>query len=184
MKTLRYFTIALIAMFLIATLGTVTWAAPGPGPGPEPNSKECGLIGTWFGHAGSSMAWLGIHTPGSKDAKNGEMLMNWVYIDSGLLGGSATSMTPGHGVWEQIGKGQYRYTWYTYGIDLSLSSDPLFSVRVSGLATNADCDNINISYKYEIFYPAVYPQDMSGATPYDTITGSAAETRVPLTVTP
>lgn len=128
--------------------------------------------------------WLGIQTAGSTDAKNGEMLLNWVYVAGDLLNAGssqASRMTPGHGVWEQISNGTYRYTWYAYGID-SWGS-PLFSIRVKGLATNTDSNNVAISYTYDVFAPAVLPQDMSGATPVATITGNAEETRVPL-VTP
>ncbi len=182
MNTRRNITIALTVVLAIAAIGTVAWAAPAPG------SEECGLIGTWYGHAYSSMKWMASHTAGSKDAKNGEMLLNWVFIDDGLLlQGSplaAVSMTPGHGVWEQIDKDQYRYTWYAYGIsDLGY---PVFSVRVSGLAKNTDCDNVAIDFKYEVFEGLVRPQDMSTATPIGTIDsepGKSGETRVPL-VTP
>ncbi len=59
---------------------------------------------------------------------------------------------------------------------------PFYSVRVSGTATNTDCDNIAIHYTYEIFAGFVLPQDMSGLDPVGTITDVAGETRVPLTV--
>jgi hypothetical protein len=106
------------------------------------------------------------------------MLMNWTHISTYLLNG-ATLMTPGHGVWQMISRGQYKYTWYAYGI-LDVSGDPWYSVRVSGLAANTDCNNVVITYTYEIFAGAVLPQEMSEATPAVVITGSAEETRVPL----
>jgi hypothetical protein len=187
MNAKRNLTIVLTAVLVIAAIGTVAWGSPGP------DSKECGLIGTWSGHASSSLFWLGVHTAGSKDAGNGEMLLNWMGVSVDLLHpegyySTVTHMTPGHGVWEQInkgrcrdGKGQYKFTWYAYGLDDS--GNAIYSVRVSGLAKNTDCDHVSIDYTYEVFDGWIYPQDMSGHTPFDSIVGNAAETRVPL-VTP
>jgi hypothetical protein len=190
MKTHRKFTGALSAALAIAAISTVAWAGPGPGPGP----KECGLIGTWSGSAGSSLVWLAIHTAGSTDDKNGEMLLDWVYVSPYLLnpssvtvftGSPATRMTGGHGVWQQISKGQYKgqynYTWYTYGINAD--GFPVYTVRVTGVAATAKCDDVSISYTYEVFPPTFPPQNVSGTPLYSTSDG-AAETRVPLTVTP
>jgi hypothetical protein len=167
---------ALAAVFALAAAWPCTAAAAGP--------KECGLIGTWYGNAGSPLSWLGVHTAGSK-ITNGEMVMHWVRVKDYLLtlDGTypATRLTDGHGVWEQTAKGKYKYTWYAYGIGTS-NDLPLYSVRVSGTATNTDCDNIAIDFMYEIFDGFVLPQDMSGAVPVATITDVAGETRVPLTV--
>jgi hypothetical protein len=112
------------------------------------------------------------------------MLLDWVSVDPGLLAGAAV-LTPGRGVWQEIRKGQYKYTWYAYGLDEL--GERFYSVRVSGLATLADCNNVDISYTYEIFYPSVDPHRMSEAVPVEVIPtsppGQAHETRVPLTVT-
>lgn len=109
------------------------------------------------------------------------MLLNWLYINPNLLFNNATSMTPGHGVWQQTGKGQYQYTWYAYGLDAS--GNRVFSVRTSGIATNTDCNNVAISYTYEVFVPAVLPNQMSGASPVGVITDTdGGETRLPLVV--
>jgi hypothetical protein len=186
MKTKCNFTIVLMAVLTIAAISTAAWAQTGP----QPKSQECGLIGTWVGGAGSSMVWLGVHTAGSKDAKNGEMLMNWVKVSNSLGGAPGFHLTPGHGVWEQIDKGEdkgkYKYTWYAYGIEDS-SGVVGYSVRVSGVAMNTDCDNVSIHYKYEMFAGFVGPQEMSNVDPsgYSFIEGDAAETRLPLAqVTP
>lgn len=191
MKTKRNLTIVLTTVLSIAAIGTTAWAGTGTGPGPD--SKECGLIGTWSGWADyawptsstaptPSIAWLGIHTAGSQNAKNGEMLLNWVFVNGNLLTlyghYPASHLTPGHGVWEQINNNQYSYTWYAYGLDASGS--PLYSVKVSGLVTNMNCDNASITYKYEVFNGLVSPQNMS-SSPYATKLGIAGETRVPLT---
>ena len=193
MKAKRNLAMVLTALLVIVATGTVAWDSPGP------DSKECGLIGTWYGHAYSSLKWLAVQTAGSKDARNGEMLLNWVYVSGSLLhvkGASinysnVTHMTPGHGVWEQIdkgpyryGKGQYNYTWYAYG--LNASGNVVYSLRVRGLAKNTDCDNVAIDFTYEVFDGLVLPQDMSESTPVFTIQsepGNSGETRVPL-VTP
>jgi hypothetical protein len=186
MKTTRNFTIVLTAIIVfsavlaIAATPTAAWAAPGS------KSNECGLIGTWSGYADapwpySSAAWLAVLTAGSKDDKNGEMLMNWVSLNSSLLTWygtyPASRMTPGHGVWEQTGKGQYGYTWYAYGVDAL--GNVLYSVSVRGLATLTDCNNAQITYTYEVFNGLIPPQDLSSYTPDHSTSGNGAETRVP-----
>lgn len=169
--------IALAAVFALAAAWPRTAAAAGP--------AECGLIGTWYGNAGSPLSWFGVHTAGTTITK-GEMLLNWVRIKDSLITvygayPTATRLTEGRGVWEQTGKGEYKYTWYAYGSDISANL-PIYSVRVSGLARNTDCDNTAIDFTYEVFDGFVLPQDMSGAVPLGTITDVGEQTRVPLTV--
>ena len=172
----------IMAMLLTAVFAlAAAWPCAATAAGPT----ECGLIGTWYGSVGASLKWLGVQTAGSTTAK-GEMQLNWVRVQEWLVNvdgayPTATNLTAGHGVWEQTAKGQYKYTWYAYGIGTS-ADPPVFSVRVSGTAKNTDCNNIAIDFTYEIFKGLVLPQDMSGATPFATITDSAGETRVPLTV--
>ena len=172
MTTQRKFARALTAAFATAAISTAALAA---GP------TECGLIGTWLGEETNDMVWLGVHTAGSATTK-GVMQMNWVYVNPNLQVPN-TSLTPGVGAWEQTGKGQYKYTWYAYGTDKDTGL-PSYSVRVSGTAANATCDKVNITYVYEIYYPAVSPSDMSLDNPYlaDVKSGTASETRLPLTV--
>jgi hypothetical protein len=167
----------------MAVVAAFTLAAVWPCAAAPKDPKECSLVGTWYGDAGSPLSWLGIHTAG-KDDKNGEMLMNWVRVKNSLVSfqgmfTTATRLTGGHGVWEQSRKNQYKYTWYAYGIDAS--GQPVYSVRVSGLATITDCDNVTINFTYDVFAGLVLPQDMSGAVPVGNITDVAFETRVPLT---
>jgi hypothetical protein len=182
MKTQRHFSRALTAL-AVAAIGTVAWAAPGP--------KECGLIGTWAGAAGGSMQWMAIHTAGSTDDKSGEMLLDLFHVENYLLnpaavtavtGSPATRMSGGHGVWQQhqLGRGHYNYnyTWYTYGINES--GYPVYTVRVRGVATNTDCDNVQISYTYEVFPAAFPPQAVVGTPLYSTSSEDAGEMRVPL----
>ncbi len=176
--------LALAAVFALAA--ALPCAAEAAGP------TECGLIGTWYGNAGP-LRWLGVHTAGSTIIE-GEMVLNWVLVRDYLLYAchdnaageyvcydTATRLTDGHGVWEQTRKGEYKYTWYAYGIE-SAALAPLYSVRVSGTATNTDCDHIAINFTYEIFDGFVLPQNMSGAVPVGYIRDTAGETRVPLTV--
>jgi hypothetical protein len=168
---------ALAAVCALAAAWPCAAAAAGP--------TECGLIGTWYGNAGSPLTWLGVHTAGSTNIK-GEMVMHWVRVRDYLITAyglypDATRLTDGHGVWEKTVKDQYKYTWYAYGIGTS-NDPPLFSVRVSGTATMTDCDNIAIDFTYEIFDGFVLPQDMSGVEPVGAITDVARETRVPLAV--
>ena len=99
--------------------------------------------------------------------------------ESLLLG--AVRLTDGRGVWLQTGTGQYKYTWYAYGIDAS--GQKAYSVRTSGIATSTDCDNIAITYTYEVFIPPVDPPAMFGATPALWVSDTDADAaRVPLTV--
>ena len=172
MKTQCKFTRTLTAAFVSAAISAAALAA---GP------TECGLIGTWLGEEPNDMVWLGVHTAGSATTK-GVMQMNWVYVNPSLQAPETTLM-PGVGAWEQTGRGQYNYTWYAYGID-KVIGEPVYSVRVSGTATNATCDKVNITYVYEIYYPAVGPADMSLSNPNlaGLKSGTASETRLPLTV--
>lgn len=168
---------ALAVVFALAAAWPCSAAPAGP--------KECGLIGTWYGSVGASLKWLSVHTAGTDD-KNGQMQLNWVRVEDWLVTvdpfyPTATSLTAGHGVWEQTRKGEYKYTWYAYGIS-TLNDVPLYSVRVSGTSKNTDCNNIEIYYTYEIFDGFVLPQGMSGLTPVGSITDVASGTRVPLTV--
>ncbi len=98
---------------------------------PPAGPKECSLIGTWYGNTGSD-TWLGVNTAGSTITK-GEMVMNWVRIRDYLLTlegyyPTVTSLTNGHGVWQQTAKGKYKYTWYAYGVE-TLVNEPVYSVR-------------------------------------------------------
>ena len=177
----------IVAMTLAAVFALATWpCTAAAGEHQEYGPKECGLIGAWYGNAGSPLSWLGVHTAGSTPTE-GEMQLNWVRVKNSLLNvnntyPTATRITDGRGVWVQTAKGQYKYTWYAYGIGTSANDPPVYSVRVSGTAQNTDCDNIFINFTYEIFNGLVLPQDMSGAIPVTTITDIASETRTPLTV--
>ncbi len=189
---------ALAAVFALAAAWPRASSAAGP--------AECSLIGTWYGDGGYALKWLGIQTAGSSSTK-GEMEMNWVRISEWLLKvqdpvtgvdhyPGATILTGGRGVWEQTSKGQYKYTWYAYGLGLTeYFNSPIYSVRVSGLARNIaefedvtlnPCDSILIDFTYEVFDKFVLPQQMSDAVPVVTLTsedlGPVLEMRVPLIV--
>jgi hypothetical protein len=205
MKTKRNFAIVLTAVLVIAAIGTAAWAAETPIP------KATGLAGSWTGGtADEYMEWMAIHTPGTNPT-GGEMLMNWVKVDprliqvSGLFPGAtrltpghgvwektevsghfpgATRLTPGHGDWEKTVKGQYMYTWYAYGMgDIDGNPVRYYTVRVTGLATMTDSDNVSISYRYDVFGGYVAPQDMSTTPIVHTYSGDASEKRLTL-VTP
>ena len=180
---------ALAAVFVIAAAWPCASSAAG--------RAECGLIGTWAGDAGNSLRWLGVHTPGSTLTR-GEMALNWVRVLDSLLKvtvntvdlyPNATLLTEGHGVWEMTAKGEYNYTWYAYGIE-AMNKKAIYSVRVSGLATNTNlgdeninpCDFVKIDFTYEIFDGFLAPYEMTVAVPVATISAVASETRVPLTV--
>lgn len=170
---------ALAAVFALVAAWPCTIAEAGP--------TECGMIGTWYGDVDSPLKWLGVHTAGSSLTK-GEMLLEWVRVSNELLiiygtYPTVTRLSNGRGVWEQTVKGKYRYTWYAYGIS-TLDDLPVYSVRVSGLAENTDCDHVAISFTYEVFAGFVLPQAMSGFTPDLAIADYADQTRVPLTVVP
>jgi hypothetical protein len=171
--------VAAVAVVSAALTITATWAAP-------PTSKETGLIGAWTGGTDDEyLEWMAIHT--GSNPTSGEMLLNWVYVRPGLLSVShkypnVTRLTAGHGVWEQIRKRQYRYTWYARGVDDAPNPIVYYTVRVTGLATVTASDNVSINYTYEVFDGFVSPQQMSTLTPF-AYQGQASETRLPL-VTP
>jgi hypothetical protein len=180
---------ALALAAIIALVAIFPCAAVAAGP------DECNLIGTWAGNAGDDMYWMAVHTAGSTK-NSGTMLMDWIYIDKGLLNavegfdsleGSYTHLTPGHGVWEKVAEGIYNYTWYAYGIyeadfddDGIIDKMPGYVVRVTGTATSDGCDTINIDYSYEIRKPEGWPpqgMDENWDLLYST-TGQASEFRV------
>ncbi len=192
---------ALAAVFAV----TAVWPCASSAAGPP----ECSMIGTWYGDVGYSLRWLGVQTAGSTNTK-GEMVLDWNRVSNSLLkvtvpdeSGShdlypnATILTGGRGVWEMIAKGQYKYTWYAYGIGTPGYS-PIYSVRVSGIARNTNmlgeesvnpCDYILIDFVYEVFDKFILPQDMSNHDPVATISSASddspgIEIRVPLMVVP
>ena len=172
MNTSRKFTRMLVAACTAASLGTAASAAP------TTAATECGLIGAWSGYEANDLYWLGVHTAGTYPSE-GVMSLDWRYVNPNLLAGAAR-LTNGYGVWEQVRRGQYRYTWYAYGVDSE--GQAIYSVRVSGLAKNTDCNNVEIGYTYEIFYPSVEPNLMSSSSPVDVKTGTSYQTRLPLAV--
>ena len=172
MKKQLRFTRAFIMALAIAAISMPAWAAGPP---------DCGMVGTWYGNVSSQLSFFAVHSAGTSD-KKGVMVLNWVTVKDDLLVGAAR-LTEGRGVWEQVSRGQYKYTWYAYGINADGGKS--YSVRVSGIATNVDCDNIAFEYTFEVFGPFVRPQDMSGQTPFSYIYDTdGAMTRVPLTVVP
>lgn len=172
MQTWRKFTRALTAAVAIGAISTAGWAAA---------PTECGLIGSWVGaDAGSDLVWLGVHTAGSTNTR-GEMLMDWV--TNNMVFVSSARMTPGRGVWEQTGKGQYKYTWYAFVIDDGVGgTGKTYRVIVSGTAANTDCDNIAIKYRFRLYDDSISNTDPIYVTPtMDRDPGNASETRLPLT---
>jgi hypothetical protein len=163
--------VMLVAVVFVLDTGWSNAVAAGP--------KECSVIGTWAGNAGDDMYWLGGHTAGSTLIK-GELLLDLIFVSDDLLQ-NATRLTPGRGVWESTGKGEYKYTWYAYGINES--GEPIYTVRVSGTSTIKDCDTNIIQYLYEIFQTnsAWPPQDLSGDPDYS-MSGVAYESRIRLKV--
>jgi hypothetical protein len=165
--------IAALAFAVVSS--TAAWAAP-----PPPVPTECSLIGTWMGEASGDLVWWGIHTAGTRD-KNGEMMLDWVYADPGLIG-DGYRLGPGRGVWEQTTKGHYNYTWYAYGYDNAGSPSPVYTVKVHGTAENTDCNSVRIEYIFEMFMPPIAPwEDTSLVTPVGSTSGVAHEYRVLVT---
>jgi len=189
MKTKQNFTIALIALLVIAVISSTAWAKK---PVPPP-ACPAGLTGTWVGGAGNDIHWLAAHTSDSLDPTKGEMIMNWTYIKPGFIGGisSGFTLTPGHGVWQLNNDGNYDYTWYAYAIDPN-TGNIAYTIRVSGVAmlrdienpTVPNCDIAIIYYNFDMVEGEFFPWDSNTAN-FQTITsGEAGEMRVPLEVTP
>jgi len=178
MKTKQNLTIAIMALLAIALMTTGTLAKDKKGP-----PTECGLAGTWMGVPDGPLVWSAIHTadPGGM---SGTMQLNWVFVGTELLTWyskyDVTHLSPGNGVWKKTGPDQYDYTWYAFGI--GIDGSPAYSLRVSGKATITNCDNVDITYVYELFDPPVFPWEMTGDAKWGT-SGTGVEIRLPL-VTP
>ena len=138
MKTRQTFIRALAAALAFAAFSSVAFAAP--------PAKECGFIGTWTGGEGDDVAFLGVHTPGTSDT-NGQMALDWYYVNPSFIGPDAT-LSNARGIWEQTAKGQFKYTWYAVVTDTSTFQ--MAWVRVSGTATNASCNELQITWTFEI----------------------------------
>jgi hypothetical protein len=163
--------IMLVALIYALDVGWSTSVAADP--------KECGVSGTWASNAGDDIYWMGGHTAGSTIIK-GESLFDGVFVSEDFLQ-KAMLLTPGHGVWESTGKGEYKYTWYAYGINES--AEPIYTIRVSGTSPNKDYNTKILQYVYEIFQTNLVwpPQDLSGDPEYPT-SGVAYESRIQLMV--
>lgn len=169
MKTQRKLTMALTVLLAIAWISTAAWAKR-----PEPPAQVCGLTGAWVGDAENDLSWLGIHT--STDGIKGEMLMNWVR--NTLSDNPPIELAPGHGVWELTDSdtGTYSFTWYSQA-EYNDPDDPsrvaTAPVRVSGTAQMQGCDEVKITYLFEIQI------DVDGVPVWDTFdTGTTYETRL------
>lgn len=176
MNIRRKFTRALSAL-AIAAMGTAASASP----------TECGLAGTWYGEGYDAiqtyLGWMAVNTTGSANARNGEMLLDWVFLTPEVLHTQTTGVVGqlgGRGVWEQTSRKGYRYTYYTYGINAN--GQRIYSIRASGEVAMVSCDEVDGDYTYEIFVPPIDPPSMSAATPVFTATGKVFEKRVPLWV--
>lgn len=187
MKTKQNLTIAIMALLAIAFISTSAWAKK------EKTACPAGLTGTWVGGAGSDIRWLAVHTSDSLDPTKGVMIMNWTYIKPSFIGGvdSGVTLTPGHGVWQLNGDGNYDYTWYAYVIDPD--SGAIFgTIRVSGVAMLKDPDDLAVSncdvaliyYHFDIAEEEVLPMHLGTAEFTNFDEGSAGQVRVPLVVTP
>jgi hypothetical protein len=166
-NTTRILTRALTALAL-GTIGTAASAAP----------IECGMIGTWAGEditGGSDVQWISVHTPASTNTR-GQMELEWIGLSLIPEGGR---VSPGRGVWEQIGNkaGQYKYTWYSIAFDNT--GFPVYRLVASGTATNDGCDKINIDYTMQAFLMSWPPQsELSSGTLGGSESGSAVATRM------
>jgi hypothetical protein len=137
MKRHRTFIRALTTALVFGAISTAALA--------QAPAKECGFIGTWVGGEGDDVAFLGVFTPGSRDT-NGQMAMDWFYVNPSFVGPDAT-LSNAKGIWEQTAKGRYNYTWYAVVTDKNTFQQAW--VRVSGTATNASCNELQINWTFE-----------------------------------
>lgn len=165
------------------------------------DKTPCELVGSWTGYADNpeypAMVWSAIHTATDQSGNYGTMQINFVYVASGLITWynhypNVTHLSPGNGIWEKIGEGQYRYTWYAYGMNtfeddqtglITTPHHPAYTIRVSGFATIADSNTVSILYLYELFDYSdsfITPQNMESKTPAHFTSGEAIEFRNPL----
>lgn len=190
---------------LLAIFGIMVFAS---NPAMAKGKNPCDLVGSWTGYADSpeypAIVWSAVHTATDPSGKRGTMQINFVYVSPSLItwyGGypNVTHLSPGNGIWEKTKKGQYKYTWYAYGMNtfeddqtglITTPHYPAYTIRVSGFVTSiTDCNTVSIIYLYELFdysseEPFVSPQNMESKTPAHSTSGEAIEFRNPLTQLP
>lgn len=140
-------------------------------------SNNCSRVGTWHGVGDSGTTWMATDTPGSS-ATAGQISLEWVSLDP-TFGGffpTVSRATNAVGVWQKVNEHTYQYTWIAYG--LAADGSAVFVARASGIASMADCDDVNLTYALEIFLPT---QDILTEPPaFGTYCGTATETRTSL----
>jgi hypothetical protein len=136
------------------------------------DSDDCGRVGTWFGAASNGMTWLATDSPGTS-ATAGQASLEWVRIPPNFFNYGVDRLTNGKGNWVKVRHGEYKWAWVAYGVDTSTPlTQPIYMIRVSGTAIQADCNHIDTEYTGEFFIPADNP------TPIPIPGGIATETRM------
>ena len=139
-------------------------------------SQNCSAVGTWQGVSDVGSAWMAVATPG-KDATGGQLVLEWVRWDPTLRGGFPTAVRASSplGVWEKVDGKTIRATFVSYGFDGNGAS--LYTIRISVVSTEVDCDHRSMTYVTEVFLPT---QDISKNPPIVKFCGSGTETRMQL----
>lgn len=132
-------------------------------------SKNCSLIGSWFGEAGGN-TWFLIVMRGSS-AKAGPLYVQWTNYDPS----PDVRVSDWMGVWEKVDDRLYKSTtlFYTYDTTGAIST----TNRLSGTTALADCDHAADALVWEAW---VAPHDMNTDPPDFSESVTTTETRMQL----
>ena len=147
-------------------------------------NKLCNRLGTWYGENDQGATWMAVYTPGQYTG-NGQLTIEWIEHDptGGGLFPDATRLTQAFGVWNKViprhpnkaDRPRYRYTFIAYGLDQQ--GMLLFTARASGEMELTDCNHVKITSVLEFWLAG---DDIDIDPPFLSITGTGAETRMPL----
>lgn len=139
-------------------------------------SENCSAVGTWHGVAAVGSAWTAVATPGAS-ATGGQVVLEWVRWDPTLRNFFPTAVrTSGPlGVWEKVDGKTILVTFVAFGFDGN--GAPLYTIRISAVSTELDCDHRSMTYVTEVFLPTM---DIYKDSPIGKLCGSGTETRMQL----
>lgn len=155
---MKVFLLVAVAFTVVLFLGGNAMAA----------SKNCSLVGSWFGAAGDN-TWFLIVTRGSS-ATVGQVYVHWTQYDPS----PAVRLSDWMGVWEKVNNRLYNWTavFYSYNADGTVFT----TNRLTGTSSLVDCDHADDTWLWEVW--SGY-QDMT-APPDFSFEGTGTETRMSL----
>jgi hypothetical protein len=132
-------------------------------------SKNCSLIGSWFGAAGDN-TWFTIASRGSS-ATAGQLYVQWTRY---LLTPPDVRVSDWVGGWQKVDKDLYKWTavFYTYDASGAITT----TNRLSGTSDLVNCDQAEDTWVWEVW---LSDSDMS-TDPDICHSGTGTETRMPV----